>query len=102
VVQLSKGLSVLCIKLLYNKPYGGNIMPSKQSLINSHQGATEMLRWANETHDVCEKLVHVKKSADGSITVRCCMESDHNDLFEGSGVSKKDATADALSQRFPA
>jgi hypothetical protein len=76
-------------------------MPNKQSLIASHLGSAEMLKWANTTHAVSKTLVHVKKETDGTIAVRCCMESNPLDVFDGFGASKKEATADALSQRFP-
>lgn len=76
-------------------------MPSKQALMSSHLSSGEILKWAKQAHDVCEKLVFVKQEADGSTTVRCCQEADHNDVFEGTGASKKEATADAISQRYP-
>lgn len=77
-------------------------MPSKQSLLDSHQDSSELMKWAKDTHNVCEKFVFIKKQVDGQVTVRCCMEANNSDQFEGSGVSKKDAIADALAQRFPA
>jgi len=77
-------------------------MPNKNSLMNAHSSASTMLKWANTAHGVCNTLDSVKKMIGGSVEVTCCMDSNHNDTFQGIGLDKHEALASALSTRFPA
>lgn len=75
-------------------------MPSKESLLSTYSSSEEMLKAVSVSLDVCETLVFVKK-VGGQAVVRCALNSDSNVQFDGSGVSKKEAIADAISKKFP-
>lgn len=77
-------------------------MPSKQFLMDNYKSAQELLEWANSTHQVRVKLHYVKKQVDGSIKICAVMAADHNDKFVGTGATKQEALASALSAKYPA
>lgn len=73
-------------------------MPSKSYLMGLST-ATNIVDYAITNLEVKQVLKHVKIKANGEREVKFL---DHSDVeFVGSGLSKKEACADAVSDRFP-
>jgi hypothetical protein len=76
-------------------------MPTKQAMMDL--GSTEaILEYANANHGVREKVINFAQLSGTAVRIKLCLVADEEDTFDGEGASKLEATADAVSTKFPA
>jgi len=76
-------------------------MPSKQAMLDL--GSTSaIIEYANSNLGVRKKIKNFEQLNGVSVKITFCMSSDESELFQGVGSSKLEATAIAVSTKFPA